>query len=239
MKIHNRTLLVLAALVTLGSIALSAAEVTGKVTLKGTPPPEKKIEFDPVCGAMHDKDVTTRHYVVAADGGLANVFVYLKEAPAGKTYTPPAEMPVLDQVGCSYEPYVSGVMANQKFKIQNSDSLMHNVHAMPKATGNKEFNVGQPTKGMVKEVSFASPEVLVKFKCDVHPWMFAYVGVVDHPFFAVTDKDGKFKLPSDLPAGKYTLVAYHLKGGEQKQEITVGDGEKKEVAFTMEVPAAK
>ena len=238
MTITNHKTLTVVALSALGfCVAAGAAEITGKVTLKGTPPPERKIEFDATCGKLHSKEVTTRHFVVAGDGGLANVFVYLKEAPAGKTFTPPAETPVLDQVGCIYEPYVMGVMANQKFKVQNSDSLLHNVHATPKVEGNKEFNVGQPVKGSVKETSFAKREVLVRFKCDVHPWMFAYVGVMDHPYFAVTDKDGKFKLPADLPAGKYTLVAYHLKAGEQTQEITVADGDKKEVSFTMEAPA--
>lgn len=223
---------------TLVGLTASAAEVSGKVTLKGTPPPEKKIEFDATCGKLHDKDVTTRHYVVAPDGGLANVFVYLKQAPAGKPAGDGA--PVLDQVGCIYEPYVLGVMTNQVFKIRNSDPLMHNVHATPKAAGNKEFNVGQPVKGMIKETSFPSREVLVRFKCDVHPWMFAYAGVMDHPYFAVTDKDGKFKLPADLPAGKYTLVAYHLKthGTTEGvvQEIEVG-ADKKEVNFTIEVAA--
>lgn len=214
-----------------------AAEITGKVTLKGTPPAERKVAFDALCGKLHTKDAFTRHYVVGADGGLANVFVYLKEVPAGKTYTPPEKMPVLDQVNCFYEPYVMGVMVNQKFQIKNSDPLMHNVHATPKVPGNKEFNVGQPVQGMVTERTFSSPEVLVRFKCDVHPWMFAYVGVLPHPYFAVTDKDGKFKLPSDLPAGKYTLVAYHLKAGEATQEITVADGDKKEVNFTLNASA--
>jgi hypothetical protein len=215
-----------------------AAEITGKVTLKGTPPPERKIEFDATCGKLHTEAKTTRHFLVAPDGGLANVFVYLKTGPAGKTYETPTDVPVLDQVNCIYEPYVSGVMVNQKFKIRNSDPLMHNVHAMPKAAGNKEFNIGQPVKDMTTEKSFASPEVLVRFKCDVHPWMFAYIGVLDHPYFAVTDKDGKFKLPGDLPAGTYTLVAYHLKAGEGSQEITVAAGDKKEVNFTLEVKAA-
>lgn len=231
------TLTGLAAVVVCALPLVSAAEISGKVTLKGTPPAERKIEFDPICGKLHDGDVTTRHYVVSKDGGLANAFVYLKAAPAGKTYTPPADMPVLDQVNCMYEPYVSGVMVNQKFKIKNSDSLMHNVHAIPKVAGNKEFNVGQPVKDMVKESSFASREVLVRFKCDVHAWMFAYVGVMDHPYFAVTDKDGNFKLPSDLPAGTYTVVAYHLKAGEVSQEVTVADGDKKKVDFALEVKA--
>jgi hypothetical protein len=235
----TKTCLLLGAACTLVSAThtATAAEITGKVSLKGTPPPERKIEFDATCGKLHAEPKTTRHFLVSPDGGLANAFVYLKAGPQGKTYDPPSDVPVLDQVHCFYEPYVSGVMVNQKFKIKNSDALMHNVHAMPKAPGNKEFNIGQPVKDMVTEKSFASREVLVRFKCDVHAWMFAYVGVMDHPFFAVTDKDGKFKLPADLPAGTYTVVAYHLKAGEASQEITVGASDKKEVNFTLEVKA--
>jgi hypothetical protein len=232
MKAYRIALLAFAAA---GFTTAFAGEISGKVTLKGTPPPEKKIEFDATCGKLHDKDVTTRHFVTGADGGLANVFVYIKEVPAGGK--PSDKVPVLDQSGCMYEPYVMGVVTNQKFKIKNSDPLMHNVHATPKAAGNKEFNIGQPVQGMESEKTFANREVLVRFKCDVHPWMFAYVGVMDHPFFAITDKDGKFKLPADLPAGKYTLVAYHLKAGEASQEVTVGDADKKEANFALEVKA--
>ncbi len=234
----RQALLVCAATATAALQLALAAEISGKVTLKGTPPPEKTIEFDAICGKFHDKPVTTRHYVVAPDGGLANVFVYLKEGPPGKTAAPASDkVPELDQVECLYEPYVLGVMCNQKFIIKNSDALMHNVHATPKVAGNKEFNVGQPVQGMTIEKSFPNREVLVRFKCDVHPWMFAYMGVMDHPYFAVTDKDGKFKLPGDLPAGKYTVVAYHLKAGEAAQEVTVGAGDKKELSFTLEVPS--
>ena len=217
--------------------ALGGAEISGKVTLKGTPPAAIKIAMDPLCGRLHTTDVTTQHYVTGPDGVLKDVFVYIKETPGGKKYQPPADkVPVLDQVGCIYTPYISGVMVDQKFTIRNSDPLMHNVHATPKVEGNKEFNVGQPVKGMEYSASFPKPEVLLRFKCDVHPWMFAYVGVMEHPYFAVTDKDGKFKLPSDLPPGDYTLVAFHRKAGELTQKITVAEGDKKEVAFTMEVP---
>ncbi len=213
------------------------AEVSGKITLKGTPRKEITIKMDPLCGRLHKTPVTTQHFVVGEGGALKDVFVYIKETPGGKTYTPSTDkVPVLDQVGCIYTPYISGVMVDQKFTIRNSDPLMHNVHATPKVTGNKEFNIGQPVKGMEYTASFPKPEVLLRFKCDVHPWMFAYVGVMEHPYFAVTDKNGKFKLPADLPAGEYTLVAFHRKAGTLTQKINVADGDKKEVNFTMEVP---
>lgn len=217
-----------------GSCA-SAAEITGKIKLAGTPPPEKQIQLDAMCGKLHQKPLTTRHYVVGEGGGLANVFVYVKEgaksapAPAGKG-------PTLDQVGCEYTPYVMGVQAGQHFDVKNSDPFLHNVHTLPKVEGNKEKNVGQPIP-MKTDFVFDKPEVLVKFKCDVHPWMFAYVGVVDHPYFAVTDKDGNFKI-SGLPAGDYTIEAYHLKAGAKTEKVKVGADDKKTLDLTLEAKAA-
>lgn len=182
--------------------------ITGTVQLLGTPPPEIPIELGPSCGRLNTNRVTTRHYVVGPNGGLANVFVYIKDAKAA---LPAGVAPILDQVGCMYEPYIMGVVAGQKFKIKNSDPEMHNVQATPDPeSGNSEFNFVQPIKGQVNEKSFLQPEVLVRIKCDVHPWMFAYVGVCAHPYFAVTDKAGNFII-SGLPDGKYTVVAYHLK----------------------------
>lgn len=226
------------ALLTAGvTVSSIAAEISGKVTLKGTPPPEIKIQFDTLCAKLHTNEVFTQRYLVAPDGGLANVFVYLKDGPPGKTYAVPDKTPLLDQIDCIFVPYMMGVMTNQKFMIRNSDPLMHNVHATPKAKGNKEFNIGQPVPGMQMERSFPAREVLIRISCDVHPWMFAYVGVMDHPYFAVTDKDGKFRLPAHLPAGRYTVMAHHVKAGEASQEVTVAEGDRKEVHFTLEAKA--
>lgn len=211
--------------------AVSAADLTGKVKLKGTPPAEIPIQMDAACGKLNPKAPTTRHYVVGQDNGLGNVFVWIKEG--AKAVPPAGDGPTLDQVNCMYQPYVLGVQTGQKFKVRNSDSTLHNVHATPKV--NKEFNFGQPTKGMVSEKAFDKQEVLVRFKCDVHPWMFAYMGVVDHPYFAVTDKDGNFTI-KNVPAGEYTVEAFHLKAGKVEQKVTA-DG--KPVEFTLEVPAAK
>jgi hypothetical protein len=210
--------------------AASAAELSGKVKLKGTPKPEVPIQLDATCGKLHSKPVTTRHYVVGQDNGLGNVFVYVK-AGAQKA-APTGEAPLLDQLNCVYEPYVFGVVAGQKFKVRNSDPLLHNVHPTPKVPGNKEVNFAQPVKGQVNEVAFDKPEVLVRIKCDVHPWMFTYAGVQDHPYFAVTDKDGNFKIPN-LPNGKYTIEAFHLKAGAKTQEIEV-KGDKKDLNFELE-----
>jgi plastocyanin len=229
----KKTLTVLT-LAALSASVVSAAEISGKITLDGTPPAEKAITLDAACGKLQPKPITTRHYVVSPSKGLADVFVYVK-AGAKSAPAPAAKGPLLDQVGCEYTPYVIGVQAGQKFDVQNSDALLHNVHPLPKVAGNKERNVGQPVKGMKHEFVFDKPEVFVQFKCDVHPWMFAYVGVVDHSFYAVTDKDGNFKI-SGLPAGEYTIEAIHRKAGAATEKVTVGADDKKTANFTLKVP---
>ena len=236
MKIPFLTVVTLA-----GSLQfVSAADIAGKVVLKGTPKAEIPIDmassFDKTCGVAHIGPVTTRHYLVSQDGGLADVFVYIRGGVSQKHLPAPAEEPLLDQVGCLFEPYVMGVMVNQRFKIRNSDPTLHNVHAQPTQGENKGFNLGQVGKGQVSKKSFLSPEVMVRFKCDVHPWMFAYVGVVDNPYFGVTGKDGIFRI-SGVPNGKYTIEAYHPKthGANPglSKEITVNGDTK--VDFTVEL----
>jgi plastocyanin len=215
---------------------LSAAEISGKVKLNGTPPPEATLKMtDAVCGKQRGNEmISSRHYVVGADKGLANVFVWVKNGAAPK---PPAgEGPTLDQTSCEYQPYVFGVQVGQTYKIKNSDPTLHNIHSTPKF--NKPFNKAQ-TQGVVFDQTFDKPEVFVRFQCDVHPWMFAFCAVVDHPYFAVTDKDGNFKI-SGLPAGKYTIEALHPKIGQKgakTMEVTVSDSDKKTADFTLDVPA--
>src|SRR5215204_901883 len=231
----KKILFVLSVAALAGSVA-SAAEISGKIKLTGTPPPEKQITPDAMCGKLAGGALATRFYVTGADKGLANVFVYVKE---GAKPTPPtAERgATLDQKGCEYQPYVMGVQAGQHFDVRNSDTVLHNVHALPKpGSGNKEKNVGQPVP-MKSDFVFDKAEVLVKFKCDVHPWMFAYVGVVEHPYFAVTDKDGNYKI-SGLPAGDYTIEAFHLKAGAKTEKVKVGADDKKSLDFTLEAKAA-
>jgi hypothetical protein len=221
----------------------SAGDVTGKITLKGTPPPPLTIDYGDVCSKLNPTVPTTRHYVVGKDNGLANVFVYISKGLEGKKFPATTEAVELDQVGCNYNPYVFGVMVGQPVRIKNSDATMHNIHAMPKVDGNSEFNFAEPSQGDMNDTKWVEsikvPEVMVKLKCDVHQWMFAYAGVQAHPYFAVSDPDGNFKI-ANLPAGKYTLTAYHLKAHGAKpgesQEITVADSPLT-VNFTVEVPA--
>lgn len=219
---------------------VSAADIVGKVTLKGSPPAETDIPLDPSCGKLHaGGKLKTRFYVTDSSGGLGDVFVYIKDGLAGKTFPAATETGKLDQVGCEYTPYVTGLRANQKLLVYNSDPLLHNVHPTPQAAGNKEQNLAQLPNAKPLEFVFPSQEIFVRFKCDVHPWMFAYVGVVNHPFYAVSGKDGTFKIPN-VPPGKYVVEAIHRKthpsGKGVTQEITVGpDGGKAD--FTIELPA--
>ena len=230
------TLMVLSVAALAGTVA-SAAEISGKIKLTGTPPPEKQITPDPQCGKLAPGGLATRHYVVSPDKGLANVFVWIKEGAKPTPATGNGQ--TLDQVGCEYVPYVMGVQSGQSFLVKNSDTVMHNVHASPKpGTENKEKNVAQTAKGQTTPFVFPKQEVLIRFKCDVHPWMFAFVGVVDHPFFAVTDKEGNYKI-SGLPAGDYTLEAIHLKAGNKSEKIKVGADDKKTQDFTLEAKAAQ
>ena len=221
----NKTLTAVATILfAAASSTLIGAEITGKVTLTGTPTPEREItpiKADAKCGALHDKPVFTRGYMKGEGDGLANVMVTVENLPAGKTYEVPKTKPVIDQVGCVYEPYVTAVMAGQSFVLKNSDAFMHNVNAMAKV--NKGFNFAQANQGQENEKTFDKPE-LVKLVCNVHPWMAGYLLVVDHPFFAVTDKDGNFKISGDLPDGKYTLKFNHLKAGEATAEVEVKGG---------------
>lgn len=208
--------------------------VSGRVILQGTPPPPRAIVMDALCGKFHTNNAPTEaDYRLGEANGLADVFVYLQGVPEGAGATPEGEAPLLDQQGCLYTPKVLGVLVNQKLKIRNSDALLHNVHAVPKS--NSEFNFAQPIKGQVNEKAFSKPEVLLRIKCDVHPWMNTFVGVVPHKFFAVTDEKGHFRLPSGLPAGKYTIEAVHPKAGRVAQEITVTAGENKPVELTLSV----
>ena len=209
------------------------ATITGKIKFEGKAPKRRPISMkaDKQCDAMHKgQPVLSEDIVIGEDGGLQWVFVYVKEGVKGN-YKPPKEPVVLDQRGCWYYPHVFGIMVGQKLEILNSDPLLHNIHATPKK--NRPFNFGQPIKGMKNSVKFKNVEVMVPFKCDVHPWMSAYAGVLDHPFFAVTNEKGEFTI-KDLPPGTYTIEAWHERLGTQTQTVTVGAGETKTIEFTFQ-----
>ena len=212
--------------------------VTGSVALDGAAPKNEAIKMnaDPVCLREAKGTQMQETYMVSADGkSLANVFVYVKDGLGNYVFDPPTESAKIDQKECRYHPHVFGMRVGQPLEIVNSDPTLHNIHAMPKA--NQEFNNGQPIQGMKMTHTFTAKEVMVPFKCDVHGWMNAYVGVLDHPYYAVTKEDGKFEL-KDLPAGTYTIEAWHEKLGTQTSSVTIAAKESKDVTFTFKPVAA-
>ena len=215
----------LAAVLAMVSPSLSvvhAADITGVITFKGTPPPEKEItplEEDPTCGALHTDKPMTQFYVVGPNGELADVVVSLNIT--GKSTGASAPPVVLDQKGCLYVPTILAVQTGQKITVKNSDPCIHNVHTTSK-NGNDPHNDAQMPGGADLTYTFDKPEDFLKFQCDVHPWMFAWVTVEDSPYYAVSDKNGKFTI-KDVPPGQYTITAIHRKLGSQKLDVEVKD----------------
>jgi plastocyanin len=195
--------------------------LTGKIIFTGTAPAAKKIDMsqEPVC-ANGPGDKNTED-VVVADGKLANVFVYVKSGGAVDKYSfdTPSGAVELDQKGCRYHPHVLGVQTKQTIKIVNSDAATHNIHPEPKK--NDGWNQSQPPGSPALEKSFPRAETLIPVKCNQHPWMKCYIGVVSNPFYAVSsEKDGAYTIKG-LPPGDYTVVAWHEKYGEQTQKVTI------------------
>ena len=216
----------------------TAGKVSGTVTVDGAVPKNDAIKMnaDPVCIRENKEPQFQATYVVGSDGkSLGNVFVYVKDGLGNYVYDTPTEKATIDQKQCRYHPHVFGMRVNQPLEIINSDPTLHNIHAIPK--NNSEFNTGQPIQGMKMTHKFDKPEVMVPFKCDVHGWMNAYVGVVDHPYFATTGADGKFSL-ANVPPGTYTIEAWHEKLGAMTQSVTLAASETKDVPFAFKAPAA-
>jgi plastocyanin len=208
-------------------VALAASSVTGTVIFDGKAPALRPL-------AMHaGKPVPNEMLVLGSGNTMGGIMVWVsKGLPAGKTWPAPKTPVVLDQKGCQYVPHVMGIMVGQPYRILNSDGILHNVHTLPKI--NPSFNRGQPAT--VKEVTtaFPKPEGMFQIKCDVHPWMSAYIGVFTHPFYSVTGRDGKFTI-SGLDAGSYEITAWHERLGTQTASITVGANDTKPQNFKFTV----
>lgn len=204
-----------------------AGGINGAVTYAGADTDTPiAMSADPVCDGLHTTPVDTNEIAVK-DGKLGNVFVYVKSGLEGKSFPAPSEKKELDQVGCLYTPRVQGLQTGQALTVKNTDATLHNVHAL--ATTNPEFNQAQPQGLPPFDKTFDKPEV-VKVKCDVHPWMAAYVGVVPHPYYAVSGEDGAFSIDK-LPPGTYTIEAWHEKLGTQTQQVTIAPNQTATVNF--------
>lgn len=211
----------------------TAGTITGHVVFAGTPPPPDviRVGIDQVCAQSMGANTQSQAVLVGKDGALENAFVYVKDGvdPA-YSFAIPTTAVQLDQKGCRYTPRVFGVRAGQPVEITNSDPTLHNIHAIPMA--NQEFNQGEPTQGGRMVRTFTVPEVMVKFKCEVHAWMTAYVGVMATPFYAVTGADGTFQI-TGLPPGTYTVEAWHEKFGTRTAKVTIGPHETQTASFTF------
>jgi hypothetical protein len=204
--------------------------IKGLVRLSGRPPGNAVIRMgmDPMCAKVYagKRPVNEVVVVTSAAGGLGNVFVKLEGSFPS---TPvPAQPVVVDQRGCFYVPRMIGARVGQLLRIKNSDNLLHNVHSQ--STKSNTFNVGQPIVGMQYDFRLKDEEIL-ELKCDVHRWMTAFVGVVNHPYFAVSDLTGAFEI-DNVPAGTYTIQGWHERYGPLRQTVRVGPGAATMVNFT-------
>jgi len=215
----------------------TAGAISGHVVFEGTPPPPAPIKMavDPACLAGGTPNPVSDAVLVGKAGELQNAFVYVKDGlDPSYTFETPTTPVTLAQKGCLYSPRIFGVQVGQPIDIVNNDATSHNVHGLAKT--NQEFNRMEPMQGFRMVHTFTAPEVMVRFKCDVHNWMAAYVGVLAHPFFAVSKADGTFEIKG-LPPGTYTVEAWHEKFGTREQKVTIGEKQTQSVSFTF-TPAA-
>jgi plastocyanin len=241
MSMHTVTALCLAAGLAAAAVSpgagAAASTVTGTVTFEGKAPNLKPLAMnaDPACAKMHTAPVPSEMLVLGKGNTMGNIMVWVsKGLPAGKTWPAPKTPVVLDQKGCVYEPHVMGIMVGQPYRILNSDGILHNVNMLSKI--NRGFNKPMPATVKETTVTFEKPEPIFHTKCDVHPWMSAYVGVYTHPFFSVTSENGKFTI-SGLDPGTYELTAWHERLGTQTASVTVGASDTKTQDFKFTLPA--
>ncbi len=217
-------------------VAQAASSITGTITFDGKAPALRPLamEADPACAKKHSGPVANEMLALGSGNTMGNIMVWVsKGLPAGKTWPAPKTPVVLDQKGCMYVPHVMGIMVGQPYRILNSDGVLHNIHTLPKA--NPSFNKGMPPSLKETTTTFAKPEAVFHIKCDVHPWMSAYVAVFTHPFFSVTTTDGKFEI-AGLDPGTYEITAWHEKLGTRTASVTVAANDKKAQNFTFAMP---
>ena len=205
--------------------------IRGHVRVAGKAPgnPIIRMGMDPMCSRMNAGKRVVQEVVVASlDGSLANVFVSLQGSFPRTTV--PTEPVTIDQRGCIYRPRVAGMRVGQSLLVRNGDALLHNVHGLS-ALGNG-FNVSEPAAGVVQTFRPAKEEIMLHIRCDVHSWMTSYVGIVGHPYFAVTGGDGTFEI-ANVPAGTHTIQSWHERFGVLSQTVRVKGGATATVEFAF------
>ena len=211
----------------------AGGNVDGVIKYDGVVPNfrEIKMDADPICLSHHTTGVFPETLVLGPDNTIANVFVRIsKNLPQGTVYPVPAEPVVMSQQGCMYDPHVIGLMIGQELKILNPDGTLHNVHALSKV--NPEFNLAMPKFRKETSKLFNKAEFMFPIKCDVHPWMGAWVAVMDNPYFDVTEVNGRF-LIKDVPEGEYEIEAWHEKLGTQTARVLVKNSGSSQINFTF------
>ncbi len=210
----------------------TAGRLKGTIQFTGKRPARKTIDMsgDPACVAEHHGQAIDESIVVDAKGGLANAFIYIKSGLEGKVFEVPAAPVTLDQRGCWFVPRVIGIQTGQTLEITNSDPVTHNVH--PLAQVNREWNHSQGPGEPALARKFIKPEVMIRVKCNIHSWMRAFIGVVDHPYFAVSGTNGTFEI-KNLPPGDYVVAAWQESLGTQEQKITITPSGEIDVNFTF------
>lgn len=210
----------------------NAGSINGTITFTGDAPAAQEVSLaaDPFCQTAHSDGLTSNAVMVDANGGLMNVVVHVSGGLGNYSFDVPTEAVLLDQNGCAYNPHVIALRTDQQLKIRNSDDTLHNVNVQP--ANNQAFNAGQPIAGMERDEVFANAEMFIPARCDVHPWMGAFISVFDHPYFGVSGADGAFSL-DQLPPGEYVIEAQHETLGTQTQTVTVAPNEATEISISF------
>ncbi len=207
-----------------------AGGVAGSAMFAGEAPAADAIQMaaDPFCQSAHGEAVMSTPVMVDADGGLMNVVIHISGGLEGYAFDDATDQALLNQTGCVYEPHVVAMQTGQTIIIRNSDDTLHNVNVQP--ANNAAFNQGQPLANMEIERTFENAEVGIPARCDVHPWMGAFISVFDHPYFSVSTADGAFSIPM-LPPGDYVVEAWHETLGTMTQNVTVAPNETASVSI--------
>ncbi len=208
----------------------TAGAIGGEVRFEGTPPPQSTVDVSSAGECAKGSKTVPAGDILVKDGKVQNAVVYVKEGLGERGFAPPATEVVIDQKGCLFDPRIAVVQTGQPVRFLNSDPLPHNVHGLPDKSSPWNFSLG--VKGAARTVTVDEPEHFITIKCDIHPWMRGYLGVFDHPYFAITGVDGRFTLPN-LPPGSYVVEAWHERFGTKTANVTVGAKETKSVDFSF------
>jgi plastocyanin len=210
----------------------TAGSISGTIRYIGKRPPQKPIDMsnDPACVQAHHGKAFDQSLVVSPRGMLANAFIYVKSGLEGKRFDVPATPVQIDQQGCWFHPRVLGIQVGQVLQVSNSDPVTHNIH--PMAQVNREWNHSQGAGDPPINRKFLKPEIMIPVKCNIHSWMHAYIGVVDNPYFAVSNADGTYTI-ANLPPGTYTIGVWQESLGAQEQQVTITPHSNTQANFTL------